>query len=69
MISFVFQEDIVSLEKQVTSLKSSLQDRTAKLTTSQETVKRLEQQLEEVCVTLLFCRDTSEINSKSAWQA
>ena len=69
MISFVFQEDIVSLEKQVTSLKSSLQDRTAKLTTSQETVKRLEQQVEEVCVTLLFCRDTSEINSKTAWQA
>lgn len=43
-----FQEDIAILEKQVSSLKASLQDKTAKLISSQEAVKRLEGHLEVV---------------------
>lgn len=53
-----FQGGIAGLEQQVSSLKSSLQDKTTKLATSQETLKRLEDQLHEVrlvyVVTVLF---------------
>ena len=53
-----FQGDIAGLEQQVSALKSSLQDKTTKLVTSEETLKRLEDQLHEVrlvyVVTVLF---------------
>ena len=49
--SHVFlQEDIATLEKQISSLKTSLQDKTVKLASSQETAKRLEEHMEEVCL-------------------
>ena len=51
-MSSYFQEDLDGLEKQVASLKSSVQEKTMKLASAQETIKKLEEQLEEVCATV-----------------
>lgn len=44
----LLQEDVASLEKQVSSLKTSLQEKNTKLLSSQERNKHLEEKIDEV---------------------
>ena len=43
------QEEIEELEKEVASLKSSVQEKTTNLAASEKKVKKLEDQLRQVC--------------------